>query len=121
LAPEVRGEVVPARPGRDTQIHQQVADLLHGPGTVRVGGDTENVHVTAADLDHEQAVQLLEGHCAVHVEEIDRLPSLPDDEVVRSLTSVTGIGEWTAGVFMMFRLQRPDILLAGDLGIRKAA
>lgn len=52
---------------------------------------------------------------------LDQLPSLPDGEVVRSLTSVTGIGEWTAGVFMMFRLGRPDILLAGDLGIRKAA
>jgi DNA-3-methyladenine glycosylase II len=53
--------------------------------------------------------------------DLDQLPSLPDDEVVRSLTSVTGIGEWTAGVFTMFRLGRPDVLLGGDLGIRKAA
>lgn len=50
-----------------------------------------------------------------------RLPSQPDEEVLRSLTSVTGIGAWTAGAFLMFSLRRPDVLLAGDLGIRKAA
>lgn len=53
--------------------------------------------------------------------DLDRLPSLSDEEVARALTSVTGIGAWTAGVFLMFRLKRPDILLAGDLGIRRAA
>jgi DNA-3-methyladenine glycosylase II len=53
--------------------------------------------------------------------DLGRLPSQPDEEVLRSLTSVTGIGAWTAGAFMMFSLRRPDVLLAGDLGIRKAA
>jgi DNA-3-methyladenine glycosylase II len=53
--------------------------------------------------------------------DLDQLPSQQDEEVLRSLTSVTGIGEWTAGAFLMFSLRRPDVLLAGDLGIRKAA
>ena len=53
-----------------TQVHQQVADLLHGPGPVRVGGDPEDVHVTAADLHDEQAVEPLQGHCAVNAEEV---------------------------------------------------
>ena len=56
--------------GAITQIQPEVADLLHGPRTVRVGGDSEDVHVAAADLHDEQAVQALEGHRAVHVEEI---------------------------------------------------
>jgi hypothetical protein len=56
--------------GTITKIHQQVADLLHGPGTVRVRGDPEDVQVAAAYLHDEQAVQPLQSHRAVHVEEI---------------------------------------------------
>jgi DNA-3-methyladenine glycosylase II len=48
------------------------------------------------------------------------LDALPDDEVVRQLTAVRGIGEWSAHVFLMFQLQRPDVLAVGDLGIRRA-
>ena len=45
----------------------------------------------------------------------------PDDEVVRELTAVKGIGEWTAHLFLMFTLHRPDVLPVGDLGVRNAA
>ncbi len=45
---------------------------------------------------------------------------LPDDEVIRQLTQVKGIGVWTAHMFLMFSLQRPDILPVGDLGIQMA-
>lgn len=44
--------------------------LLHGPGTDWVRGDTEDVHVPGADLYDEQAVQPLQGHCAVDLEEV---------------------------------------------------
>lgn len=50
---------------------------------------------------------------------IDTLDALPDDEVVRHLTSVKGVGVWTAQMFLMFRLGRPDVLPDLDLGIRK--
>ena len=53
--------------------------------------------------------------------EIDRLSELPDDEVIRELTAVKGIGEWTAHMFLMFTLNRPDVLPTGDLGVRNAA
>ena len=42
--------------------------------------------------------------------ELDRLPELADGEVVRELTAVKGIGEWTAHMFLMFTLKRPDAL-----------
>ena len=48
------------------------------------------------------------------------LPTLPDDEVVARLTQVKGIGVWTAHMFLIFALQRPNILPTGDLGIRNA-
>ncbi len=44
----------------------------------------------------------------------------PDEEVLRQLVAVKGIGRWTAEVFMMFRLGRPDILPADDLGLMNA-
>ena len=49
-----------------------------------------------------------------------RLESLADGEVIDALTQVKGIGRWTAEMFLMFRLHRPDVLPVGDLGIVKA-
>ena len=51
---------------------------------------------------------------------LDDLPALADDAVVEALTEVKGIGRWTAEMFLMFRLHRPDVLPVGDLGIVKA-
>ncbi|HYM22398.1 MAG TPA: DNA-3-methyladenine glycosylase [Vicinamibacterales bacterium] len=51
---------------------------------------------------------------------LDALDALPDEEVIRELTSVKGFGRWTAEMFLMFRLHRPDVLPAGDLGIMNA-
>ncbi len=48
------------------------------------------------------------------------LAGLPDDEVIGRLTQVKGIGVWTAHMFLIFALQRTDILPTGDLGIRNA-
>lgn len=50
----------------------------------------------------------------------DALADLEDDEVVATLTQIKGIGRWTAEMFLMFRLLRPDVLPVGDLGIVKA-
>jgi DNA-3-methyladenine glycosylase II len=48
------------------------------------------------------------------------LDQLPDEDVIAALTQVKGIGRWTAEMFLMFRLHRPDVLPVGDLGIVKA-
>jgi DNA-3-methyladenine glycosylase II len=52
---------------------------------------------------------------------LDRLGELSDGDVIRELTAVKGIGEWSAHMFLMFTLHRPDVLAVGDLGIRNAA
>ena len=61
---------------------------------------------------------------AEHVEngelELERLDELPDEEVIEQLTAVKGIGEWSAHMFLMFHLGRPDVLPVGDQGIRNA-
>lgn len=48
----------------------------------------------------------------------DHLPRLTSDEIIKELTDVKGIGEWTAHMFLMFCMGRLDILPVGDLGIR---
>jgi DNA-3-methyladenine glycosylase II len=52
--------------------------------------------------------------------ELDRLDALPDEEIVAELVAVKGIGEWSAHMFLIFQLERPDVLAVGDLGIRRA-
>ena len=52
--------------------------------------------------------------------ELERMNRLPDDEVIAELVAVKGIGEWTAHMFLLFHLDRPDVLAVGDLGIRAA-
>jgi DNA-3-methyladenine glycosylase II len=52
--------------------------------------------------------------------DLPRLTDLSDDEVIQQLTVVKGIGVWTAHMFLLFALRRPDILATGDLGIRSA-
>ena len=52
--------------------------------------------------------------------DLDALHDLPDEAVVEALTQVKGIGRWTAEMFLMFRLHRPDVLPVGDLGIVRA-
>jgi DNA-3-methyladenine glycosylase II len=49
--------------------------------------------------------------------DLEVLDNLPDEDVIERLTAVKGFGRWTAEMFLMFRLHRPDVLPAGDLGI----
>jgi DNA-3-methyladenine glycosylase II len=51
---------------------------------------------------------------------LDNVNELADEDVIESLTRVKGIGRWTAEMFLMFRLHRPDVLPVDDLGILKA-
>ncbi|MEO8260694.1 MAG: DNA-3-methyladenine glycosylase [Acidobacteriota bacterium] len=52
--------------------------------------------------------------------QLDELEALPDETVVERLIAVKGFGRWTAEMFLMFRLHRPDVLPIGDLGIVNA-
>jgi DNA-3-methyladenine glycosylase II len=52
--------------------------------------------------------------------ELERIAELPDEELIAELVAVKGIGVWTAHMFLMFQLERPDVLATGDLGIRRA-
>ena len=76
----------------------------------------------AAGLSHAKVRYLrsLAEHVLDGSLELEKLDQLPDDEVIAELTAVKGIGTWSAHMFLMFHLQRPDVLPVGDLGIRRA-
>jgi DNA-3-methyladenine glycosylase II len=52
--------------------------------------------------------------------ELERLDELDDEQVTGELLAVKGLGTWSAQMFLMFHLERPDVLPVGDLGIRRA-
>lgn len=62
----------------------------------------------------------LAGHVVSGELEIDGLDELPDERIVAELTAVRGLGAWTAHMFLIFHLEREDVLPVGDLGIRNA-
>jgi DNA-3-methyladenine glycosylase II len=49
-----------------------------------------------------------------------RLPEMTDEEVIKHLTQVKGVGVWTAHMFLMFTLKRPNVLPTGDFGVQMA-
>ena len=75
----------------------------------------------AVGLSRQKIGYLRDLATRVHTGEvpIDKLDELSDDDIIAALTSIKGIGRWTAQMFLMFRLGRPDVLPDLDLGIQK--
>lgn len=76
----------------------------------------------AAGLSQRKAAYLrdLAGHVLSGRLQLESVERMADSAVIEALTAVRGIGVWSAQMFLMFRLGRPDVLPALDLGIRKA-
>ncbi|HEV7176799.1 MAG TPA: DNA-3-methyladenine glycosylase [Solirubrobacteraceae bacterium] len=114
------------------QLSTRSAQAIYGRLTDRFGGRTPTpVEVLEDDPDElRQSVGLSHAKVAYLRSlaervldgslDLDRLDRLPDDEVIAQLTAVKGIGPWSADMFLIFRLGRPDVLPVGDLGIRRA-
>ncbi len=66
-----------------------------------------------------RAVKDLAARCAAGSVRLRSVSRMSDAEVVEMLSAVWGIGEWTAQMFLMFRLGRLDVMPAGDLGVRE--
>src|SRR5580704_5996517 len=62
----------------------------------------------------------LSAKTAAGLRDFASLPELPDEEVIKHLTQVKGIGVWTAQMFLIFTLKRPDVLPTGDYGVQAA-
>jgi DNA-3-methyladenine glycosylase II len=73
-------------------------------------------------LSHRKAEYVRDLARAVLTGDVDLagVDALSDDQIVEQLTAVRGIGPWTAHMFLLFALHRPDVIAPGDLGIRQA-
>ncbi len=102
-------------------IHGRLVDALDGsvtPGGV-LGASDEDLRSAGVSRSKVRALRDLAGKVDDGTLELDELYAVENDEVVRRLTAVWGIGEWTARMFLLFQLRRPDVWPVGDLGVRK--
>jgi DNA-3-methyladenine glycosylase II len=114
------------------QLSTRSAQAIYGRLTDRFGGRTptpvevleddpdelrQSVGLSHAKVDYLRSLaeRVLDGSL-----DLDHLDRLPDEEVIAQLTAVKGIGPWSADMFLIFRLGRPDVLPVGDLGTRRA-
>jgi DNA-3-methyladenine glycosylase II len=113
------------------QLSTKAARTIYGRMLELFGGHAPTPQqLLAADPDKIRAAGLSRPKInylrdlAQHVEdgelELDRLDELSDEKIIEELIAVKGIGEWSAHMFLMFHLGRPDVLPVGDQGIRNA-
>ncbi|HUF46397.1 MAG TPA: DNA-3-methyladenine glycosylase, partial [Vicinamibacterales bacterium] len=113
------------------QLSTRAANTIFGRVAVLVGGPDGLTPTRVAGLDpvalraaglsrpkitylHDLAARALDGRLDLHA-----LQDLPDDDVIAAITSVKGLGRWSADMYLLFNLQRPDVWPVGDLGIVK--
>jgi DNA-3-methyladenine glycosylase II len=112
------------------QLSGKAASTILGRVLALYGGEyptadqlaaTPEEQLRAAGLSRQKLSYLRD--LARHVQDgslpLDRVNDLDDTQIIEALTAVKGIGRWSAQMFLMFRLGRPDVLPDADLGIRK--
>jgi DNA-3-methyladenine glycosylase II len=105
-------------------IYTRLTDRFGGrtPTPVEVLEDDPDELRAAAGLSRAKVsfLRSLAEHVIDGSLDLESLDALPDEDVTAALIAVKGLGTWTADMFLMFHLQRPDVLPVGDLGLRRA-
>lgn len=115
------------------QLSGAAAGTIHGRFVERVGQgksptpaqllthDEPTLRACGLSTAKVAAIRDLARHVSDNRLPMDQLDTMDDQDVIDSLVQVRGIGVWTAQMFLMFRLGRPDVLPVLDLGVRKGA
>jgi DNA-3-methyladenine glycosylase II len=113
------------------QLAGRAAAAIHGRLVAALDGEVTAERVLATPTEvlrgvglsgnkalsvHDLATKVLDGTVVL---DSRRLARVPDDEIVRRLSTVRGIGKWSAEIFLMFQLRRLDVWPTGDLAVRK--
>jgi DNA-3-methyladenine glycosylase II len=112
------------------QLSGKVASVIYGRLSAAVKGRVRPEEILKLRPDRMRRLGLskqktayirdLARHARDRRVTFEELPALGDTEVIERLTQVKGIGVWTVQMFLIFALQRHDVLPTGDLGIRNA-
>ncbi len=103
-------------------IHARVLEIFDGRDpTPQELLDAEVADLRAAGLSGRKVeyVKDLAEHVLSGELELDRLEQLEDEEVIEEIVAVRGLGRWSAEMFLIFHLERPDVFSGGDLGLRR--
>jgi len=102
-------------------IHGRVQALCGGALSVDPLTTLSDEALRGAGLSRQKLSYLrdLAAHATAGSLDTRHFPDLPDEEITRQMVAVKGIGVWTAQMFLIFRLGRPDVLPVLDLGVRK--
>jgi DNA-3-methyladenine glycosylase II len=104
-------------------IYNRVCDLFGGttPSLEQLlEASEENLRGCGLSGRKVEYIRDLASHVISGELELERLDQLTDEEAIAEMVAVRGLGQWTAEMFLIFHLERPDVLSGGDLGIRKA-
>ena len=101
-------------------IHRRFVEAIGGAVTAEAILATAPETLRAAGLSTAKTTSLLDlaAKVADGSVPLDGIEALSDDEIVARLTTVRGIGRWTAEMFLLFELRRPDVWPVDDLGVR---
>ena len=112
------------------QVSTKAAASIWARFEEALGGDPSPEAVAAAEVEVLRGAGLsgakaayvrdLAEHVVSGELDLARIGELSDEDVIADLTEIKGIGRWTAEMFLIFHLGRPDVISAGDLGIRRA-
>jgi DNA-3-methyladenine glycosylase II len=110
------------------QLAGRAAAAIYGRLVDSLGGHTTAQALLARTPDELRGAGLSAAKTAALIDlatkvcdgtvPLDELPELSDDEIVARLVTVRGIGRWTAEMFLIFELRRPDVWPVDDLGVR---
>ena len=104
-----------------TSINKKLVDALEGQLTATAVLDASEELLRSAGLSRQKVnyLQSLATAEATGALVLDGLPELSDEDAVAVITSIRGFGEWSAHMYLMFSLGRPDIWPVGDLAVRE--
>jgi len=104
-----------------TSINKKLVSSLDGQLTARAVLDASDELLRSAGLSRQKVnyIQSLATAQATGTLVLEGLPELADDDAVAVITSIKGFGEWSAHMYLMFSLGRPDIWPVGDLAVRE--
>ncbi len=104
-----------------TSINKKLVDALEGQLTATAVLDASEALLRSAGLSRQKVnyIQSLATAEATGALVLESLPELSDEDAVAVITNIKGFGEWSAHMYLMFSLGRPDIWPVGDLAVRE--